>query len=450
MSTVQEMASDLGLDVTSEAFAAAMDERDELAGLRAKFLFPPAPQTCTDTTRKETLYLCGNSLGLQPKDTRKYVNEELDKWEQHGVEGHFTEPRPWVTIDETVQEMMANVVGARSHEVVVMNSLTTNLHLMMVAFYRPKGERYKILLEAKAFPSDEHAFQSQARFHGYDPDDALIRLSPRDGEQTLRTEDIERVLAEQGSCIATVLFSGVQYYTGQLFDIPRITAAAHAAGAEVGFDLAHAAGNAELKLHDWNVDFGVWCNYKYINAGPGAIGGCFVHERHAGDTLETRPRFAGWWGHRKSDRFEMRPDFITMQGAVGYQLSNPPVFQIAALRASLDVFEEATMSRLRAKSVLLTALLEVLLAEAFNDSELTVITPADPAARGCQLSLLFKTPIKAVHERITAEGVICDMREPDVMRIAPAPLYNSFADVHSFVRLLRDAVSAEIASGART
>lgn len=265
----------------------------------------------------------------------------------------------------------------------------------------------------------------------------------------MRTEDIEAALAEHGASIATCLFSGIHYYSGQYFDIERITAAAHARGCEVGFDLAHAAGNCDLRLHDWDVDFAVWCNYKYLNAGPGAIGGCFVHERHARDTLATRPRFAGWWGHRKSDRFEMRPEFITMEGAVGYQLSNPPVFQIAALRASLDLFDRARMERLRAKSLLLTALLEVLLDAHIGSETLTVITPRNPARRGCQLSLLFQLPIKAVHKRISAEGVICDMREPDVMRIAPAPLYNSFQDVRDFVLLLKAAVRAEAEARAR-
>ena len=401
--------------------------------------------------------MCGNSLGCMPARAREYVVAELDKWAQWGVEGHFEEPFPWVTIDESVKDASARLVGAKPEEVCIMNSLTVNLHLMMVSFYRPDAAtgKVKILVEEKAFPSDMHMLESQVRFHGLDPAEAIVKLTARPGEVTLRTEDVVEVLARRKGELALVLMSGVQYYTGQLFDIAAISAAAREHGVACGWDLAHAAGNVPLRLHADGPDFACWCTYKYLNSGPGNIAGCFVHERHGSHgSLATLPRFAGWWGHRKEDRFFMAHEFVPSAGAQGFMCSNPPVLCCAALRASLDCFEEAGgVAATRRKSLLLTGYLEALLdADEVLKKEVVIFTPRDPAARGCQLSLTFTSGgVEEVNRDLAAAGVICDVRKPDVMRVAPAPLYNSFADVRTFTVLLRDVLlkkRAEEATGA--
>lgn len=410
--------------------AAEMDAADGLSGFRARFYFPEAADGV------EALYFTGNSLGLMPKKAREYVGQELDDWQRLAVEGHLNARNPWLPYHEFLTEPMARVVGALPSETVVMNALTVNLHLMLVSFYRPSGERHKIVIEKGAFPSDHYAVESQIKFHGLDSETSLIEIGPRDGESTLRTEDIIEIIESQGASVALIMLGGVNYYTGQAFDMRSITEAGHRAGAVVGFDLAHAAGNLELRMHDWDVDFACWCSYKYLNGGPGAVGGVFVHERHANSF--DLPRFAGWWGNNKQERFLMGPDFHCLTGAEGWQLSNPPILQMAALRASLEIFDEATMPALRAKSEKLTGYLEYLIRE-INDPRISIVTPSDPQSRGCQLSI--RVGDKSIHERITARGVIADWREPDVIRVAPVPLYNSFADVCRFTEILRSALN---------
>lgn len=406
----------------------SLNSVNSIQGFRSRFHIPKQ----ADGT--DVIYLTGNSLGLQPKTARKYIDEELEDWERLGVEGHLHARHPWLPYHEFVTEPMARVVGAMPIETVVMNSLTVNLHLMMVSFYRPLGERRKIVIEKGAFPSDQYAVESQLKFHRLGRE-SLIELAPRDGESTLRTEDIIEKIERNGGEIALVMLGGVNYYTGQAFDMKAITEAGHGVGAVVGFDLAHAAGNLELHLHDWDVDFAVWCSYKYLNAGPGGIAGTFVHERHA--RAFDLPRFAGWWGHNKQTRFLMRPDFDPLPGAEGWQLSNPPIFQLAALRASLEIFDEAGMSNLRAASVELTGHLEKLLNEIDSD-RISIITPIDPTQRGCQLSIRVKDADKSLFDVITARGVVADWREPDVIRVAPVPLYNTLDDVDRFAEMLRD------------
>lgn len=415
----------------SAEFAAKMDAADGLAGFRPKFLIPKT------SSGEDCLYFTGNSLGLQPVTARKYIEEELDDWARLGVEGHLHARHPWLPYHEFVTEPLARVVGAKTGEVVAMNSLTVNLHLLMVSFYRPTADRFKIVIEKGAFPSDRYAVVSQLEFHGYSPDDALIELAPREGEATLRTDDILAAIEREGGSIALILMGGVNYYTGQAFDMQAITAAGHKSGCIVGFDLAHAAGNLPLQLHDWDVDFAAWCSYKYLNAGPGGIAGIFVHERHS--RAFDLPRFAGWWGHNKETRFLMGPNFAPLAGAEGWQLSNPPIFQLAALRASLEIFDEATMPRLREKSEVLTAYLEFLLKQIDTD-RISLITPGDAADRGCQLSIRVKNADKALFDAVTARGVVADWREPDVIRVAPVPLYNTFGDVYSFAEILAEIV----------
>lgn len=431
-----------GLAPFSQEFARWMDERDELASFREQFHFPKTPDTATlREPGSPCIYLCGNSLGLQPKATQAYVVEELEKWQRWGVEGHFPDvnaTRPWVSADEDCRDDMAAIVGAKPLEVCIMNSLTVNLHLLMCAFYRPTKDRFKILMEGKAFPSDKFALQSQVTHHGFDPQEALVELCPRQGEATLRIEDIEAVISKQGAEIAVVMIGGLQYYTGQLFDMKRITAAAKAKGCVVGFDLAHAVGNAPLQLHDWGCDFACWCTYKYLNSGPGNIAGAFVHENHAHLKASELPgRLNGWWGHRLSDRFEMNHTFIPTPGAQSFMLSNPPVLCVAALRSSTELFAKAGMGRLRAKSLRLTAYLEWLLDTVIGKEHVQIITPREADQRGCQLSLVFEKNMTDVHKSISAQGVVCDIRKPSVMRIAPTPLYNSFEDVYDFVHLLK-------------
>lgn len=415
-------------DWTNPTDAAALDAADPLASYRDQFYIPK------QESGDDVVYFTGNSLGLQPRSVRGYIEQELKDWEMLGVEGHARAKHPWMPYHEFLTAQMAGIVGAQPIETVVMNSLTVNLHLLLISFYRPSGERRKVMIEKGAFPSDRYAIDSQIKLHGLDPANDLVELEPRQGEPTLRTEDIVEAIEREGSSLALILLGGVNYYTGQAFEMREITAAGHAAGAIVGFDLAHAAGNLELRLHDWGVDLAVWCSYKYLNGGPGAVGGAFVHERHA-DCPEI-PRLAGWWGHDKATRFLMGPTFTPIAGAEGWQISNPPILQMASLRASLEIFAEAGMAALRAKSVRLTSYLEHLLAT-IDDDRITVITPADAAERGCQLSIRVKNADKSLFTAISERGVVADWREPDVIRVAPVPLYNSFDDVQKFVEILR-------------
>ncbi len=416
----------------SEPFAKRMDAEDGLAGFRDRFLIP-----ATDAG-SPVIYLAGNSLGLQPKSVQQYLNEELDDWATHGVEGHFRGRRPWYSYHEMFRESGARLVGAEPGEVVMMNSLTVNLHLMMATFYRPTADRYKIVIEDGAFPSDTYAVKSQLRWHGHDPADGLILLQPRPGEHTLRTDDVIDLIDEQGHEIALVIPAGVNFRTGQFFDIASITAAAKKQGCTVGWDLAHAVGNVPLSLHEWDVDFAVWCNYKYMNSGPGAIAGCYVHERH-GRNFDL-PRFAGWWGNDPDERFKMHllPEFTPREGADGWQISNPPIFSLTPVKASIELFEEATLPKLREKSQRMTGFLRFLL-EGHQSKVFEIITPRAPAEHGCQLSILVHDHPKERFAALEKAGVICDFREPNVIRAAPVPLYNSFMDVWRFAQVLADA-----------
>lgn len=406
-----------------EDFAIAMDERDPLREFRERFLFPRVEgEPC--------IYLCGHSLGLQPTAAAAYIEQELADWAEFGVEGHFHAKYPWMPYHRLLTEQTAALVGAKPVEVVVMNSLTVNLHLMMVSFYRPTRARHKIVIERGAFPSDQYAVHSQIRFHGYDSASALIELTPREGENCLREEDIESLI-ERRDDIALILLGGVNYATGQAFDMARITRVGRKQGCVVGFDLAHAAGNLQLQLHEWGPDFAVWCSYKYLNGGPGCVAGCFVHERHAHEF--DLPRFTGWWGHDERSRFEMGPTFQPMAGAEGWQLSNPPIVSLAVLRASMDIFHEAGMDRLRAKSESLTGYLEFLLEQKSNE-KFSIITPREKERRGAQVSIRIAENGKPLCERLTRAGVLGDWREPDVYRVAPVPLYNSYHDVFRFVK----------------
>ena len=416
-------------------FAREMDQQDPLKSFREQFFLPTFHE-------KEIVYLTGNSLGLQPKTTLSYIQEELDAWAKYGVEGHFLAKKPWFGYHELLTQKTANVVGAKPEEVVVMHSLTTNLHLLMVSFYRPEGKRTKIICEAKAFPSDAYALESQVKFHGLDVNEHLVEIAPREGEHLIREEDVLKTIAEVGDELAMIMIGGVNYYTGQLFDMQKITAAGHAVGAKVGFDLAHAAGNINLKLHYWGVDFAAWCGYKYLNSSPGGVSGIFVHERHANSP--ELPRFAGWWGYDKDTRFQMEPGFKPMRGAEGWQLSNAPVLGMAAHLASLDIFEEAGMDRIGEKRDKMTAFLESVIqdvsARNADRCSFEIITPSDKKYRGAQLSILAHGQGKALFDELTKLGVIADWREPNVIRIAPAPLYNSFEDCFRFGVCLENAI----------
>lgn len=416
-------------------FAQQMDAQDPLRSFRDKFYFPTFHE-------KTVRYFTGNSLGLQPRSTKEYILEELDAWAKYGVEGHFLAKRPWFGYHENLTAKAAKIVGALPIEVVVTHSLTTNLHLLMVSFYRPAGKRTKILCEAKAFPSDQYALESQVKFHGLDISEHLVEVGPREGEQLIREEDIIAKIEELGDELALVMIGGVNYYTGQLFDMESITKAGHKVGAIVGFDLAHAAGNINLKLHDWGVDFAAWCGYKYLNSSPGGVSGMFVHERHSYNP--ELPRFAGWWGYDKETRFLMQPGFNPMKGAEGWQLSNAPVLGMAAHLASLDIFEEAGMDRIGAKRDLMTAYLEFVIdtISEKNKDRVTfeLITPRDKTKRGAQLSIMAKGQGKALFDALSDLGVVADWREPNVIRIAPAPLYNSFEDCYWFGQLLEKAI----------
>jgi kynureninase len=416
-----------------EVFARQMDELDPLRTFQEEFHIPPH-----DAGGGSQIYLAGNSLGLQPRAVRRIVEEELDDWARFAVEGHFRANRPWYRYHEMFRESGARLVGARPGEVVMMNTLTVNLHLMMVSFYRPHAERYRILIEEPCFPSDNYAARTHLQTRGIDPADALLIARPREGEHTLRIGDIEALLARQGRQIALVMLGGVNFFTGQVLDMQRITAAAKAQGCTVGWDLAHAAGNVPMQLHDWEADFAVWCSYKYLNAGPGAVAGCFVHEKHGMNA--DLPRYAGWWGNDPDTRFKMQlqPDFVPRQGADGWQVSNPPILSMAPLKASLDLFDRAGMQNLRAKSVRLSGYLRFLLEHLPADlrGRFDIITPSGPEAQGCQLSLLVHERARDVLNALAAAGAVCDFREPNVIRAAPTPLYNSFHEAWRFTRLL--------------
>jgi kynureninase len=416
----------------SESYAREMDAADSLSHFRERFHFPKV-------NGKEAIYFCGNSLGLQPKTAKMYLEKELDNWAKLAVDGHFEGEDAWLYARKKSKPALAGIVGAHEHEVVAMNNLSVNLHLLMVSFYQPTKERYKIIVEAGAFPSDQYMLESQIRFHGLDPADVLIELTPREGAHTLSTNDIIAEIHRHGETLAMVNMAGLQYYTGQLFDMKAIAEAAHSVGALAGFDLAHAAGNAVLKLHDWDVDFATWCSYKYLNSGPGNISGIFVHEKFAerGDL----PRFAGWWGHDEGERFRMEKGFVPMYGADGWQLANTDVLGLAAHQASLDIFQEAGIENLRIKSEKLTAYLEFLIQKISGESGvLEIITPNNPAERGCQLSLLIHRGGKAVFDEWYQQGVVGDWRNPNVIRLAPTPLYNSFLDVFRFAQILEQSL----------
>ena len=411
-------------NATGLPYAEKMDLQDPLAKYRSRFHFPKTKGG------NECVYLCGHSLGLQPKSVREYLEQELKDWETLGVEGHFLGKHPWLSYHRLLREQFARLIGAKPIEVVVMNSLTVNLHLMMVSFYRPTRKRHKIVIEASAFPSDQYAVKSQIRFHGFDPATSLIEVKPRVNESIIREDDIRALIEQEGASIALVLFGGINYSSGQAFDMASVAEAAHAQGCLVGFDLAHAAGNLRLKLHNDGADFAVWCSYKYLNGGPGCVGGCFVHERHV--RAFELPRFAGWWGNEEKTRFRMGPDFEPTPGAEGWQLSNPSIFSMAALRASMDIFDRAGMDAVREKSVQLTGYAEYLL-DRHASEKFSIITPRDPERRGAQLSLRVPQVGRAVCDRLAAQGVLCDFREPDILRFAPAPLYCSYTDVYRFV-----------------
>ena len=408
------------------AFAKQMDEQDDLKAFRSKFFIP-------QHQGKDAIYFTGNSLGLQPKSTAAYIQQELNDWAELGVEGHFQAKNPWLNYHEIFPKKYSAILGSLEEEVVVMNQLTVNLHLLMVSFYKPTQQRYKIICEAKAFPSDQYALESQVKFHGYNYKDAVIEVEPRAGEYTIRLEDILSTIQQHKDSVALVLFGGVNYYTGQLFNMQIITKAAHDVGAICGFDLAHAAGNVKLNLHDWNVDFACWCSYKYLNSGPGGVAGVFIHQRHIAD--ESLQRFAGWWGYKKDTRFKMNKGFEPIATAEGWQLSNAPVLSMAAHKASMDIFEEAGMDLLLAKSKLLSDYLLFIIDDInakFSTKNIEVITPRNSNEKGCQVSLLILKDGKKIFDELLKQGVIADWREPNVIRVAPVPLYNTFEDIFNF------------------
>jgi kynureninase len=415
----------------SLSFAQSLDASDRLASFRERFYFP-------QHNGKDMLYFTGNSLGLQPKSVRASINQELEDWATYGVEGHFLAKYPWFSYHEMFADGAAQVVGGLPSEVVIMNQLTVNLHLLLISFYRPSDKRIKILFETKPFPSDHYAFESQARLHGLDPKDVLVEMQPREGETTLRTEDIVAKINELGDELAVVCFGAVNYFTGQFFDIASITNAGHAVGANVGFDLAHAAGNVPLHLHDQNVDFACWCSYKYLNSGPGGVSGAFVHEKHHAN--KDLIRLAGWWGHNKSTRFQMEPGFDPIESAEAWQMSNAPVLSMAAHKAALDIFVEAGMSALREKSLNLTGYLEFIVDAIRNNTgvNLQILTPSNPNERGCQLSIVVPGATKQLVKDLADRGIIVDWREPNVIRMAPVPLYNSFKDIFTFGKVFTE------------
>ncbi|KAI1884902.1 hypothetical protein AGOR_G00214670 [Albula goreensis] len=449
--TLENLSAALGCSPTSQELATHLDKQDQLQHLRKHFLIPkvgdlpPTDLSLADGT-DDCIYFVGNSLGLQPKSAKKYIDEELDKWAKTGVHGHMEGARPWAWAENNIEDLMANIVGAKADEVALMNGLTVNLHLLLLSFYKPTATRHKILIEDKAFPSDHYAVESQIQLRGFDPQQSMLLMKSRAGEDTLRTEDILDTIEREGESIAVILFSGVQYYTGQLFNMAAITAAGQSKGCFVGFDCAHAVGNAELKLHDWGVDFACWCSYKYLNSGAGGLAGAFIHEKHA---HTVKPALLGWWGHNLKTRFVMNNEMDLLPGVGGYRLSNQPILLVCPLQASLEVFNQTSMQALRQKSKLLTGYLEYLIKHYYTRDEahpekpyIRIITPTNPEERGCQLSLSFSVPIRTVFQELEKRGIACDMREPNVLRIAPVPLYNSFSDVHRFVSLLGSALAA--------
>ncbi|MHA2498014.1 MAG: kynureninase [Candidatus Hodarchaeales archaeon] len=413
----------------NKSFADEMDRKDPLSGFREEFHIPKGPTG-------ESIYFLGNSLGLQPRHTREYVEAVLSDWEHMGVEAYFEAELPWLHYPEHLLESSAQIVGANPTEVALMNSLSVNLHLMLVSFYRPKGKREKILIEENAFPSDQYAIKSQLRFHDKDPENALLELKAKPGETTIRMEDIEELMEQEGDTIALILLGGVNYYSGQAFDLENITRLGHKQGCIVGFDLAHSAGNLPVKLHDWDVDFAVWCTYKYLNGGPNAPAGVFVHERY--ELAQGIPRFEGWWGNKPETRFLMRSEIDPIKGAGGWQISCTSALRYAPLKASLEIFDKTSMKELRTKSVLLTGYLEFLINQIKID-QFTVVTPDDPNQRGCQLSIRVHHSGKQLFERLGKAGIFCDWREPEVIRVAPVPLYNTFNEVYHFVNILEKA-----------
>lgn len=410
-------------------YAKEQDQNDALASYRNQFHIPK------DKDGNPWLYFTGNSLGLQPKSTQKYIQQELDDWANLGVEGHFEAKNPWMPYHEFLTESMAKIVGAKPIEVVTMNTLTTNLHLLMISFYQPTKTKYKIVIESDAFPSDRYAVQTQLEFHGFDAKEGLIEWKPRKGEELLNMDDLESILEEQGDEIALLLIGGVNYYTGQYLDIKKIAQLGHAKNCMVGIDLAHGVGNIKLELHDSGVDFAAWCTYKYLNSGPGSLGGLFVHEKHAHN--KKLKRFAGWWSHNKATRFNMRQPLDVIPGAEGWQLSNPPILSMAAIKASLDMFNEVGMDALREKSEKLTGYFEFLLNE-MNTDKIKIITPSNPKERGCQLSIQLKDADKSLHKKLMDAHISTDWREPDVIRCAPVPLYNTYEDVYRMVEKLKE------------
>ncbi len=416
------------------AFAQKLDEQDSLRSYRDKFLFP-------QHNGKNVLYFTGNSLGLQPKGVKEALIQECDDWGKFGVEGHYEAKRPWFSYHELFTKGSAKLVGAKENEVVMMNQLTVNLQLLLASFYKPEGKRRKILFECKPFPSDQYAFETHARFHGLNPDDVLVEMQPREGEVLLRTEDILSKINELGDELALVCFGAVNYFTGQFFDLEKITKAAHAVGSKCGFDLAHCAGNLPLKLHDWNVDFACWCTYKYLNSGPGSVGGVFIHEKHVSD--KNVNRLAGWWGHNKATRFDMLPGFDPIPTAESWQLSNAPVFNMVAHKVSLDIFTDVGMDVLRKKSIQLTNYLEFVLQEVQNNTgqTLCVLTPKNSEERGAQFSVVVEGKNKSIVKKLAENGIIVDWREPNVVRLAPVPLYNSFEDIFLFGETFSKVVS---------
>ena len=409
----------------SRELALELDNKDPLLSYNDKFHFP------VQENGNKHIYLCGNSLGLQAKITESFVKQELDDWKALGVEGHFHAQNPWLPYHEFLSESYSKIVGSKKSEVIAMNTLSVNLHLMMVSFYRPNETKNKIIIEGDAFPSDIYAVESHMKHHGIDPSESLIKLRPREGEVIIRLEDIINVIEQNSESVSLIMLGGVNYYTGQLFDMKKITQVAHNHGILVGFDLAHAVGNVLLSLHDWNVDFAVWCSYKYLNSGPGSVAGAFIHERHHNKNLD---RFAGWWGHDKESRFKMPDQFQPIQTAEGWQLSNPSILSLAAVRASLSLFDEVGMSQLITKSKNLTSYLVFLLNQIPTD-RINIITPEQ---RGCQISISVKNGNKDLFNEITKRGVIADWREPDVIRVAPVPLYNSYLDVYNFYQVLKE------------
>ncbi len=411
-------------------FAKKLDLQDQLHKYQDEFIFP-------QVNGKKVIYFTGNSLGLQPKRTKAYVDEVMDDWANLAVEGHFYSEKPWWDYHERFANPLSKIVGALPSEVTVMNTLTVNLHLLMVSFYRPTKTRYKIICEEKAFPSDQYMFQSQVHFHGYRPEDAIVEIKRRNGEHNIRLEDVLAKIEEVGDELALVLIGGVNYYTGQVFDMKTITAAGHKVGAKVGWDLAHAAGNVKLELHDWNIDFAAWCSYKYMNSGPGNASGCFIHEKHHNDN--DLSRFAGWWGHNKERRFKMEQTFDPVHGADGWQISNLPVLSLAPYLASVNMFDEIGMDALIAKRDTITSYLEFILHEIDKevDSSFEIITPANPAERASQLSVLLHGEGRSLFDYLMKNGVITDWREPNVIRLAPVPLYTSFEDMYIFGQILK-------------